>query len=88
MRRIRGSTFYPTQADKNRNELSGAKSCSLRQQDVEQKELENLMAKPKAEQQLRNWQFRLEKERDVMQLQLAKSRSSRKHEVQQMELEK
>ena len=58
--RIRGSTFYPTQADKIRNEHSVAKSRLSRQYEVERIELENLMAKKQAEQQLKNRKFQLE----------------------------
>ena len=70
MGKARGSTIYPTQVDKNRNELSVAKSHSPRKHEVDQMELENLMAKRQAEQQLRERQCQLEKEREVMKLQL------------------
>ena len=70
MGKVRGSTIYPTQVDKNRNELSVAKSHSPRKHEVVQMELENVMAKRRTEQQLRERQYQLEKEREVMKLQL------------------
>ena len=57
-------------SNRSRKELSVAKSCSSRQREVKQIELENLVAEPEAKQQLRDQQIRLENERELMTLQL------------------
>ena len=68
--KARGSTIYPTQVDKNRNKLGVAKSHSPRKHEFEQIDLENLMAKRQAEQLLRERQYQLENEREVIKLQV------------------
>ena len=57
---MRASTLYPTQAYKSGNDHSVAKSRLSRQYEVERMELENLMAKQQAEQQLKDRQIQLE----------------------------
>ena len=54
------TTVYPTQASKSRNEHSVGKSRLSSQYGVERMELENLMAKQQAEQQLKDRQIQLE----------------------------
>ena len=70
MGRIKVQQHSIPHKQKGRNEHSVAKSRLSRQYEFEQMKLENPMAKQQAEQYLRDRQYQLGKEREVMKFQL------------------